>query len=198
MCVCVFWTYWLQKNRISIDVFLILYAFDVSWPFNRQRRLLEDIIEEICDTIVVRNCEYDLHAGEACEGMGESYGKLKTKTCRGWGGNSTLAALYLPRLEVKGQRWWLRVIFQWESVLLKFQWHPTNGVKFLPICNELVVREGTVWISKQLTYVDCLFLLFLFNNKHKLNDQKCRLTVQWFGIFSLMLACMNTSMTCSY
>ena len=51
--------------------FLILYAFDVSWPFNRLRRLLEDIIEEICDTIVVRNCEYDLHAGEACEGMGK-------------------------------------------------------------------------------------------------------------------------------
>ncbi len=35
-----------------------------------KRRLLEDIIEEICDTIVVRNCEYDLHAGEAYEGWG--------------------------------------------------------------------------------------------------------------------------------
>lgn len=60
------------------------------------RRLLEDIIEEICDTIVVRNCEYDLHAGEACAVMGENLGKLD-KNLRGWGGNSTFAALNLPQ-----------------------------------------------------------------------------------------------------
>ena len=53
-------------------------------------------------------------------------------------------------------------------------------------------------MSKQLTYVDCLFLLSLFDQTYKLNEQKWRLTVQWFGISSLMLACMNNSMTCSY
>lgn len=35
----------------------------IGEEIRRKRRLLEDIIEEICDTIVVRNCEYDLHAG---------------------------------------------------------------------------------------------------------------------------------------
>ena len=123
----------------------------------------------------------------------------REKTCRGWGGNSTFAALYLPRLEVKGQRWWLRVIFQWESILPKFQWHPTNGVKFLPVCNVLVVREGTVWISKQLTYVDCLFVLLLcLTRSPNWMNRNAVLTVQWFGIFSLMFARVDTSMTCSY
>lgn len=102
--------------------------------------------------------------------------------------------------QIAGQKWRLMAgnILSVEFLLLNFQWHPTNGVKFLPICNVLVVREGTVWISKQLTYVDYLFLLSLFNQKYKLNEQKCRLTVQWFGTFSLMFARMDTSMTCSY
>lgn len=35
----------------------------IGEEIRRKRRLLDDIIEEICDTIVVRNCEHDLHAG---------------------------------------------------------------------------------------------------------------------------------------
>lgn len=80
-------------------------------------------------------------------------------------------------------------------LLLKFQWHPRNGVKFLPICAVMCLWFGKVWISKQLTYVDCFSLLSLLNQKYKLNEQTWRLPVQWFGIFSLMFACMNTSMT---
>ncbi|CAK9014451.1 unnamed protein product [Durusdinium trenchii] len=35
----------------------------IGEEIRRRRRTLDEIVEEICDTIVVRNCEHDLHAG---------------------------------------------------------------------------------------------------------------------------------------